>query len=541
MHPITNSARPMALKTITTINPFSILKPTVPTREQAIVNQIKRCSNLKELEHIYAAMIKSNAVQDCFLANQFVSACTSFHRMDYAVLAFTQMLEPNAFVYNALIKCFVSCDYPIRALECYKHMLRAMVSPTSFTYTVLAKACGLISALRFGGGVHGHILKLGFGSNTFVQTVFVDFYSNMGKTDEARKVFNEMPERDVYAWTTMVAALVRAVDLSNARILFDEMPERNTATWNTMIDGYARVKDVESAESLFSRMPAKDIISWTTMINCYSQNKQFMEALDVFYQMRANGVSPDEVTMSAIISACAHLGALDVGREIHLYVMQNRFNLDVYVGSALVDMYAKCGSLERSLLVFFKLREKNLFCWNSIIEGLARHGFPEEALAMFSRMEAEDIKPNEVTFISVLGACTHAGLVEEGRQRFLSMTRDYLISPDIGHYGCMVDLFSRAGLLEEALGLIRSMKLEPNAVIWCSLLGGCKVHKNWEIAEVALKQLVVLEPNNSGHYALLVNLYAESNRWSEVAKIRERMVELRVEKISPASSWISRE
>ncbi|GKV01864.1 hypothetical protein SLEP1_g14379 [Rubroshorea leprosula] len=531
------------MKTILNLNRFSIpkplQKPSIPTLEHTIVEQIRICSSLKELERVYATMIKTNAMQDCFLVNQFVSACTSFHCIDYAILAFTQMEEPNVFVYNAIIKCFVGCNQPIRALECYMHMLRAMVGPTSFTYTLLVKACGLVSALRFGEGVHGHIWKLGLESHTFVQTSLVDFYSNMGKIMESRKVFDEMPERDVYAWTTMVAALVRAGDLSSASRLFEEMPERNTAAWNTMIDGYARIRDVKSAESFFNQMPAKDIISWTTMINCYSQNKQFREALAVFDEMRANRFSPDEVTMSTIISACAHIGALDIGREIHLYVVQNGFDLDVYIGSALVDMYSKCGSLDSSLLVFFKLREKNLFCWNSIIEGLARHGYTEEALAMFSRMEREAVKPNGVTFISILGACAHAGLVEEGRKLFLSMMHDYLIPPEIEHYGCMVDLLSRAGLLEDALDLIRSMKLEPNSVIWCCLLGGCKLHKNLEIAKVAVKELMVLEPNNSGHYALLVNIHAEANRWSEVENIRQAMDQLGVGKSCPGSSWIN--
>ncbi|XVF32419.1 hypothetical protein REPUB_Repub17cG0080800 [Reevesia pubescens] len=308
-----------------------------------------------------------------------------------------------------------------------------------------------------------------------------------------------MPERDVFAWTTMVSGFLKAGDLDSSRRLFDEMPERNTATWNAMIDGYARVGDVESAELLFNQMPVKDIISWTTMINCYSRNKQFGEALALFEEMRRNKVSPDEVTMASVISACAHLGALDTGKKNTSLSNANGFNLDVYIGSALIDMYAKCGSLERSRLVFFKLREKNLFCWNSVIEGLAVHGHAKEALAMFDRMEMQHVKPNGVTFVSVLSACTHTGLVKVGRQRFLSMTHDYSIPPGVEHYGCMVDLLSKTGLLEDALFLIRSMKLEPNSVIWGALLGGCKLHKNLEIAQGSVDELMVLEPDNSGY------------------------------------------
>ncbi|KAK8614744.1 hypothetical protein V6N13_068539 [Hibiscus sabdariffa] len=534
----------MSLKTITNLNrlsikatPFGQLQ-TLTQNIQAVAHQIQQCSSLNQLERIYATLIKTNLNQDCFLSNQFVSACSFFRRMDYAVLAFTQMQNPNVFVYNALIKGLVHCDNPFAALDYYKLMLGAGVWPTSFTFSSLVKACCSVSEFGFGESVHGHVWKHGYASHVFVQTALIDFYAGVGKIFESKRVFDEMPERDVFAWTAMISGFLKAGDLGSSRRLFDETPERSTATWNAMVDGYARVGDVESAELLFNEMPVKDTISWTTMINCYSQNKQFGEALVLFEEMRRYKVSPDEVTMASVISACAHLGALDTGKEIHNYLMQNSFDLDVYIGSALIDMYAKCGSLDRSLLVFFKLREKNLFCWNSVIEGLAVHGCAVEALAMFDRMERQRVKPNGVTFVSVLSACTHAGLVEVGRKRFLSMTRDYSIPPGVEHFGCMVDLLSKAGLLEDALFLIQSMKSEPNSVIWGALLGGCKLHKNLEIAQVAVDELMVLEPYNSGYYTLLVNMYAEVNRWGQVAKIRQRMRELGVEKRCPGSSWI---
>ncbi|KDP26556.1 hypothetical protein JCGZ_17714 [Jatropha curcas] len=523
-------------------HPFLIPKPSQQAKtlsqKHTIVNQLKNCSKLEELECVYATMIKTNASQDCFLMNQFISACSTYNHIDFAVLAYTPMENPNVFVYNAMIRGFVQCYYPIQALEFYKHIIRAKILPSSYTFSSLVKACSLASEVRFGEVVHGHIWRNGFESHVFVQTSLVEFYSRMGRIQESVKVFDEMPQRDAFAWTTMVSGLARFGDLSSARKLFDMMPEKNTATWNTLIDGYARLRDVESAEFLFNQMPVRDIISWTTMINCYSQNKKFREALLVFNEMIKNGISPDEVTMATVISACAHLGALDLGKEMHLFVMSNGFDLDVYIGSALIDMYAKCGSLDRSLLVFFKLRKKNLFCWNSVIEGLAVHGYAKEALKMFQKMDEEKIRPNSITFISVLTACTHAGLVEEGRMRFESMTRDFSIPPQVEHYGCMVDLLSKAGLLEEALELIRNIKFEANAVIWGTLLGGCKLHKNLEIAEIAVNELVALEPGNTGHRCLLVNMYAEVNRWGEAAKTRETMRKLGIEKRCPGSSWI---
>ncbi|CAH8309035.1 unnamed protein product [Eruca vesicaria subsp. sativa] len=242
--------------------------------------------------------------------------------------------------------------------------------------------------------------------------------------------------------------------------------------------------------------------------------------------------------MSTVISACAHLGVLDIGKEVYIYTVQTGVVLDVYIGSALVDMYSKCGSLNRSLVVFFNLQEKNLFCWNSIIEGLAAHGYACEALKMLGKMEMESVKPNSVTFVSVLTACTHAGLVEEGRKIYRSMSDEYSIVPNIEHYGCMVALLSKAGLVQEALELIESMEFEANAVIWGALLDGCRLHKNLEIAEIAFNKLMVLEPRNSGYYSLLVSMYAGENRWRDVAEVRGRMRELGIEKVVPGASWI---
>lgn len=496
----------------------------------------------KQLESLYGLMIKGGLTKDCFLMNRLISA-SAVHDTDFAIRAFSQMENRSVFVYTALMRGFVHWNRPVRALELYADMLAAQIRPNSYAFSSIVKSCSLLCALKMGGMVHGQIWKHGFGSHVHVLTCLVDFYSNLGKVFESRLVFDEIPERerDSVSWIAMVSALVREGDLGSAREIFDKMPEKITASWNTMIHGYASVGDVESAELFFNKMPERDLISWTTMIKCYSQNKRYRDALEVFGDMKSNGITPDEVTMTTIISACAHIGVLDYGKELHLYVMQNGFNLDVYIGSALVDMYAKCGSLEKSLVVFFKLQEKNLFCWNSVIDGLAVHGYAEEALTMFSRMEKEKIRPNGVTFVSVLAACSHAGLVEEGRRRFLDMIHHYEILPEMKHYGCMVDLLCKAGLLEETLEVIKGMRLEPNAVVWGALLGGCRLHKNLDIAQVALDNLTILEPNNTGYYTLLLNMYAEANRWSEVSRIRATLKTSGVEKECPGSSWIELE
>ncbi|CAN7066376.1 unnamed protein product [Brassica oleracea var. botrytis] len=501
-----------------------------------ILQLIKRCTSPKLLDSALAAMVKTSQNQDCFFMNQFITACTSFNRLDLALSSMTQMQEPNVFVYNALIKGLLTCSLPIRSLELYVCMLRDSVSPSSYTYSSLVKAS--LFDRTVGESVHSHIWKFGFCFHVQIQTTLIVLYSGLGRIEEARKVFDEMPDRDEFTWTTMVSAYVRVFDMDSANVLANRMSEKNGATWNCLIDGYMRLGNVEVAESLFDQMPVKDIITWTSMIKGYSFNKRYREAISVFYKMTEEGIVPDEVTMSTVISACAHLGVVEIGKEVHMHTAQNGFVLDVYIGSALVDMYSKCGCLNRALLVFFNLPKKNLFCWNAIIEGLAAHGYAREALRMLGKMEVELIKPNAVTFVSVLTACTHAGLVEEGQKVYRSMSSDYSIVSNIEHYGCMVALFSKAGLIQEALELIESMEFEPNAVIWGALLDGCRLHKNLEIAEVAFKKLMVVEPRNSGYYSLLISMYAGENRWRDVAEVRGRMRELGIEKICPGTSWI---
>ncbi|XP_074287268.1 pentatricopeptide repeat-containing protein At1g06143 [Silene latifolia] len=503
-----------------------------------LLTHLKKCPNLVSLQSLQASMIKTDLIQDCYLMNNFITSCFSLNQIEYANSIFTQMKSPNVFVYNALIRGLIRSGRSMEALELYLVMLRDGVYPTSYTFSPIIKACGQVYAARFGEGIHCQAWKNGFDTHVFVLTSLVDLYGKLKKFDEACKVFDEMPERDLFAWITMVCVYARGGDMGSARRLFDEMPERNVTAWNAMIDGYSRVGNVEGAALLFDQMPGKDLISWTSMIACYSQNKEYKRALAVFDEMIKSGVHPDEMTLATIISCCAHLGALDLGKKLHFYIVREGFSIDVYIGSALIDMYAKCGRLDRSLIVFFNLREKNLFCWNSIIEGLATHGHGRSALEMFETMLKTNIKPNGVTFISVLSACTHAGFVDKGRELFRSMIDDFQINPQVEHYGCMVDLLCKARLLEDAMDVIKRMKIKPNAVVWGALLNGCKLCLNLEMAELAVSNLMELEPENCGYYTLLANMYAEANQWKEVAKIRAIIRELGIEKQCPGSSWI---
>ncbi|KAM7255500.1 hypothetical protein ACFE04_008398 [Oxalis oulophora] len=594
-------------------------RPVTLTRKvHTLVNQLKRCSTHKQLESLYAFMVKTSENQDCFFINQFISACSSIYHSSLSLFAFTQIHKPNAFVYNATIKGFVHCNYPIQALLFYRDMLRANVMPTSYTFSSVVKACSLVSMC--GEAVHVHVRKLGFDSHLHVQTSLIDFYSNLGRIVESRKMFDEMSERDVFSWTTMVSGYARVGDLSSARRMFEMMPEKNTATWNTLIDGYARTGDIEAVEVLFKQMPVKDIISWTTMINCYSQNKQFMAALSVFDEMKRNNVNPDQVTMATVISACAHLGGLDLGKEAFglnyaiFSIMgkrtNNRANSSSSKKRAAGQKHSQVLINEQSTEEF--ISDKNVECEEIEIEekdepeveeiatvAVEMEQERDEVVAVAGPSQSPPMEQNdgwnlvrgknsvttrsqqdvndEIHSTSIAGFNKEVGtpihtnnsfvleghvgcleqapkppfvigvnqrpkrLVEEGRKIFKCMSLDYCISPEVEHYGCIIDLLSKAGDIKEALDLIKSMEFEPNSVIWGSLLSGCKLHRNLEIARMAVDQLTVLEPYNSGYYTLLINMNAEVNRWGEVAKIRTIMKELGIEKMCPGSSWIEME
>ncbi|XP_020682853.2 pentatricopeptide repeat-containing protein At1g06143 isoform X1 [Dendrobium catenatum] len=499
---------------------------------------LQKCSSSKDLKSLHATILKNNYHHDCFIINQFLAACSRLHQIDHAFLAFTQIAEPNIFVYNAMIGCFINCSSAVDALHLFVEMPKLKHQPTCHTFSHLIKACTHIPAIGFGEGVHGQVRKNGLVCHLILQTGLIDFYCIVHRIEDSRKVFDEMIVKDAFSWNTMIVGYTLFGDLNAARKIFDEMPERNTVSWNAMIAGYARSGDVESATSLFNQMHCKNLISWTSMISCYSQNRLFMEALETFDAMKAAGMNPDKVTMATVISACAHLGALEIGRRMHRQTVLSGFAIDVYMGSALIDMYAKCGSLEKSLVIFFKLENKNLFCWNSAIDGLAMHGRPKDAFYMLSKMIENREKPNGVTFVSILSACNHSGLVEEGRRMFHRMVEFHSIEPEMEHYSCMVDLLARAGLLQEALDLTQKMVIVPNSVIWGALLSGCKIHGNMEVGQIAMERLTALDPSKSSSYMLLVDMYAKENRWTEVAAVRGKMKEMGVQKMSSGCSWI---
>ncbi|PSR88284.1 Pentatricopeptide repeat-containing protein [Actinidia chinensis var. chinensis] len=421
---------------------------------------------------------------------------------------------------------------------------------------MVLKSCAKLRDLQEGERVHCFVVKIGFKSNPFIGTTLIDMYSSGGAIRRAHKLFGEMtlrnivawtsmvngyilsrdvvsarrlfdsaPERDAVLWNTMVSGYIECMDMVGARKLFDVMPNRDLMSWNTLLNGYGNNADVEGCEKLFKEMPERNIFSWNGLIRGYARNGRFFEALSTFKRMlRESDMCPNDATLVTVLSACARLGALDLGKWVHVYVESNGYKENIFVRNALIDMYAKCGSIDDSIDVFNGMNIKDLISWNTIIiNGLAVHGRDLDALSLFSQMKNTTEKPDGITFIGVLCACSHMGLVEDGFSYFHSMTDEYTIMPQIEHYGCMVDLLARAGRLDQAVDFVQKMPTEADGIIWTALLGACWSYKNIRMAELALQRLIELEPKNPANYVMLSNIYGDARRWEDVSRLKVAM------------------
>ncbi|CBI33393.3 unnamed protein product, partial [Vitis vinifera] len=366
--------------------------------------------------------------------------------------------------------------------------------------------------------------------------LMVDGFVEVGDLNSSWEFFEKIPNPNTVSWVTMLCGFARFGKIAEARRLFDQMPIRNVVAWNAMIAAYVQNCHVDEAISLFMEMPEKNSISWTTVINGYVRMGKLDEARQLLNQMPYRN-KPDQSTFACGLSSCAHLAALQVGKQLHQLVMKSGYATDLFVSNALITMYAKCGSISSAELLFKDIDHFDVVSWNSLIAAYALNGNGREALKLFHKMEVEGVAPDEVTFVGILSACSHVGLIDQGLKLFKCMVQAYNIEPLAEHYACMVDLLGRAGRLEEAFQLVRGMKINANAGIWGALLGACRIHGNLELAKFAAEKLLEFEPHKTSNYVLLSNMQAEAGRWDEVARVRRLMKEKGAEK-QPGWSWI---
>lgn len=467
-------------------------------------------TNLKTLKQAHCAMIITGLNRDNLIVAKFVEACSNAGNLRYAYSVFTHQPLPNTYLHNTMIRALSLVDEPNAhsiAVLVYRKFWALCSKPDTFTFPFVLKIVVRVSDVWFGRQVHGQTVVFGFDSSVHVVTGLIQMYSTCGGLRDARKVFDEMRVKDV-------------------------------TVWNALLAGYGKVGEMDEARGLLEMMPCwvRNAVSWTCVISGYAKSGRASEAIEVFQRMLMENVEPDEVTLLAALSACADLGSLELGERICSYVDHRGMKRPVSLNNALIDMYAKSGNIIKALEVFESVNDRNVVTWTSIITGLATHGLGAQAIAMFNRMVKAGVKPNDVTFVAILSACSHVGWVDLGKCLFSSMRSKYVIQPNIEHYGCLIDLLGRAGKLREAGQVIKSMPFEANATIWGSLLAASNVHRDLELGERALNQLIKLEPNNSGNYMLLANLYSNLGRWDESRMMRKMMKGIGVKKMAGESS-----
>ncbi|CAA0821973.1 Pentatricopeptide repeat-containing protein -mitochondrial [Striga hermonthica] len=467
--------------------------------------------------------------------------------------------------WNSIIAELARCGDSVEALRAFSSMRRSSLRPDRSSFPCAIKSCAAIGDLFSGRQTHQQALVFGHAPDLFVSSALVDMYAKCGQLADARKMFDEIPDRNAVSWASMINGYVHNFVPREALLLFKELLakesgaecvdgvtmvsvlaacarvcERNVTrgvhgmvvkrgldrvlgVCNTLIDSYARCGVVGFSREVFEGMEEKDLVSWNSMIAVCAQNGLGEEGVGVFRAMVSAGVEYNAVTLSAVLLAVAQLGALRVGKGAHSQVLKLNLEQNVFVGTSLIDMYCKCGRVNLARHTFDTMLEKNVKSWSAMIAGYGMHGHAKEALQLLSCMIRAGTKPNAITFVSVLSACCHAGLVDEGWHWFSSMQHRFNIDPSIEHYGCMIDLLGRSGRLEKAYNLILGMRVRPDFVIWCSLLASCKIHKNVKLGEISAQKLFELDPNNSGYYTLLSNIYADAGKWEDVKKTRKFM------------------
>nr|GMD97924.1 pentatricopeptide repeat-containing protein At1g14470 [Ipomoea batatas] len=624
-------------------------------------NIIAKVTKINHLRQLHAHLIHYSLHCQSYWVALLINLCTRLHAPPpYTRSIFESAQEPNIFVFTSMLKYHSHLGAQSDVLQVFAEMQKFGVSPDAFVYPILIKATGE-------GGVvfHAKVIKMGIDSDRFIRNAVMDMYGKYGPIQIARELFDEMPERavadwnsiisgywnwknevearrmfdlmpekNVITWTTMVSGYSRMKDLVNARRYFNKMPEksivswnamlsgyaqngyneeairlftemvsvgvipdettlvtvisscssegipalaewlvrminkkgihlncfvktalldmyakcgnlemarkifdelgsyRNSVTWNAMISAYARHGNLALAKELFDRMPGRNVVSWNSIIAAYAQNGQSKIAIDLFKEMIEQGMIPDEVTMLSVISACGHLGALEFGKEMVNFLMKNKIKLNISGYNSLIFMYSKCGSMEDAKTVFRSLETRDVVSYNALITGLAAYGNGNEALDFLWKMKEENLKPDRITYTGVLTACSHAGLVDEGQRIFESIK-----SPDVDHYACLVDLLGRNGKLDEAKGWIDRMPLHPHAGVYGALLNASCIHKRIDLGEFAATKLFEIEPENSGNYILLSNIYASVRRWEDVERIRGLMSKVGILKTT-GWSWV---
>ncbi|KAL8507847.1 hypothetical protein ACS0TY_018404 [Phlomoides rotata] len=507
-----------------------------PYCSNILMNGYLMIGKLEEAVRVFEVMVEKNVV--CY--STMVDSYCKNGRLTEARKLFDIMGESkNEFTWCSMIDGYMKSGNFQDGFQLFLQMRReglVRIEPTILT--VIFESCGRIGRDREGCQVHGFVSHMGFECDVFLCNSMITMYSRFGCIDEARSLFNMMNKRDVVSWNSLISGYVQAGRIEEANELFERMDSKDSVSWTTLITGFANRGLTEKCISLFRDMPERDGVAWTALISGFVNNGEYEEAISWFVEMARNAMRPEAVTLCCLLSASASLASLSLGSQMHAFVVKLNMGFDLSIQNSLVSIYSKCGSVDDAYKIFKSITWQSIVSFNSMITGFAHNGYGEEALDLFRKLVDGGLDPTDVTFIGVLSACTHAGLVKEGWQYFKSMNTLFKVEPSPDHYVCMVDLLGRAGLLDEATKLIESMPFEPHIGVWGALLGASRTHMRPDIAKLASQSILQLEPNNATAYVVLSDVYHCVGKRRDEEEIRLSKRSLGIRK-SPGCSWIT--
>ncbi|KAK9287415.1 hypothetical protein L1049_015836 [Liquidambar formosana] len=470
---------------------------------EPFINMYLKCGKDVEARRVFDKM----SVRNLYSWNNMLSGYAKHGMIKPARRLFDKMPEKDVVSWNTMVIGYAQSGGFDEALRFYRELRRSGIGYNDFSFAGILTVCVKLKEVELTRQVHCQVFVAGFLSNVVLSSSVVDAYAKCGEMGDARKLFDGMPARDVLAWTTLVS-------------------------------GYAKWGDMKSASEMFNEMPEKNPVSWTSLIAGYTRNGQGHMALELFTKMMGFRVRPDQFTFSSCLCACASIASLKHGKQIHACMIRTNFRPNTIVVSSLIDMYSKCGSLEVGWRVFNLMGNKqDIVLWNTMVSALGQHGCGEEAMRVFDDMVRSGLKPDRISLVVILNACSHSGLVQEGLRFFESMTCDHGIVPNQEHYACLIDLLGRAGWFNEVMNQLEKMPCKPDERVWNALLGVCRIHGNIELGRKAAEHLIELEPQSSAAYVLLSSIYAALGKWESVEKVRHLMYERDVKK-ERAISWV---
>lgn len=498
-----------------------------------LINMYSACGNLRDAREVFdgspvldsvswntilAAYVQSGDVnesvdifyrmpekeKDVFTSNSMITLFGKSKRVDAAEKLFDEMGHRDIISWSAMISCYEQNGMFVKALRMFSKMNKEFGLVDNVLMVTVLSACAQNGMIRQGEIIHVLVVRLGLDAYNNIHNALIHMYSSFKDAESAKKIFYLSKNLDQISWNSMLSCYIKCGRIEDAKLLFNKMPQKDAVTWSTMVSGYAQ--------------------------HCY-----FNEAVELFDQMLTEGMRPDETALVSVLSSCARLSALELGRWVHMYIRKHRYRQDEFLTTALIDMYMKCGCVQEALEVFNFSGERGVSTWNALILGLASNGLVKESIEKFSSMEQCGAVPNEITFVGVLSACRFAGWVQEGHFYFNLMKQRYKLAPNITHFGCMVDLLGRAGFVKEAEELIQRMPFSPDVSTWGALLGACKKHGEAQIGERVARKLIELEPSHDGFHVLLSNMYASEDKWNSLTDVRALMKERNVSKICGSS------